>query len=420
MKVLFLNSCVHGGGAGRSLATFLKHKSTNIQATIVVPESGIMAKEFSPHADLIYMPEFIERIHRSPYKFARNIKSGFFHIVLNSWGMAVCMIKMWRLAAKLKPDVIYANHMLAKPFGVFAGSMLGIPVILHVRNIHYTKFGSAFYRFLARRKIVKQLVCNSYASSRVFEKEVPEKISIVYNSIDDHTFLKPEFHAEKTSSTITFGFVGRIVPWKGLNVLLDAFALLAKEHDNIRLVVVGENDKGLHRDLEQESKDFCKKNHIADKVEFLGFKKDVREGLKKMDVLMLPSVAPEPFGRVIIEAMAFKIPSIITAHGGSIEIIEPYKNGLWCTPGDPLSMSNAMKYFCHFPEQIQTMGDYGYEKLKEMFLSSSQSQKMNHIILNHNNSEQVQTANLPKEKLQHVIDFYNSPERFLESAQIKN
>ncbi|MEZ4846486.1 MAG: glycosyltransferase [Bdellovibrionota bacterium] len=411
MKVLFLNSCVHGGGAGRSLATFLKHKSSKIQATIVMPEAGIMAKEFEPHANLIYMPEFIERIHRSPYRFARNIKSGLFHIVLNSFGMAVCMIKMWRLALRLKPDVIYANHMLAKPFGVFAGSMLGIPVILHVRNIHYTKFGSAFYRFLARRKIVKQLVCNSYASSRVFEKEVPEKISIVYNAIDDATFLNSALPVRQSTSTLTFGFVGRIVPWKGLNVLLEAFAILAKEHDHVRLVVVGENDKGLHRDLEQEAKEYCIRHGIADKVQFLGFKKDVREGLRHMDVLMLPSIAPEPFGRVIIEAMAFRIPSIITAHGGSIEIIEPYKNGLWCTPNNALSMSNAMKYFCHFPEQISTMGEFGYQKLKEMFLSSAQSQKMNHIILNHDNVEQAQAANLPIEKLQHVLDFYKSSQK---------
>lgn len=393
MKVLFLNSCVHGGGAGRSLATYFHYKSKDIEATVVMPEEGIIAKEFAPHAKLVFMPEFVERIHRSPYKFASNIKSGLFHIILNSWALLVSIFKIRSLAKKIKPDLIYCNHMLAKPIGVIVGGMLGIPVILHVRNIHYTWFGNRFYRFLARRKIVKRLVCNSYASSRVFQGDVPEKISVLYNSIDDRFFLGQEVPPKNINKEqeIVFGYVGRLVHWKGVNILLEAFAKTQAKFPNARLLVVGENDKGLHEDLEQIYKDYCKSQGMADKVTFMGFQNDVRIPLKQMDVLVLSSIAPEPFGRVLIEAMAFHVPSIVTAHGGAIEVIENNKNGLWCKPSDAEDMSRAMNEFCLHPEKIGEMGRNGFKRLQEMFLSSTQSKKIDGFISAEQRSEVVRS-----------------------------
>ncbi|MCB0308451.1 MAG: hypothetical protein KDD48_03695, partial [Bdellovibrionales bacterium] len=68
MRVLFLNSCVNGGGAGRSLENYFKHMDSHIEAHIVLPEKGVLGEVFEQKARVWVIPEFVERIHRSAYQ----------------------------------------------------------------------------------------------------------------------------------------------------------------------------------------------------------------------------------------------------------------------------------------------------------------------------------------------------------------
>jgi glycosyltransferase involved in cell wall biosynthesis len=98
--------------------------------------------------------------------------------------------------------------------------------------------------------------------------------------------------------------------------------------------VLGDNDRQLQRNLRTEYETLAAELGIGQKTHFLGFRDDVRPYLADFDVLALPSRSPEPFGRVLIEAMALGVPPVIAAHGGAVEVVEHGRSGLAFDPRD--------------------------------------------------------------------------------------
>lgn len=337
-RVLFLNSCIHGGGAGRSLIAYLGHQASAIDPIVVLPAPGVVADQLKQVDKLVYMPEFLERIQTTntavdniagvniAYGFATLVKSG---------------LKLVRLVNELRPDVIYCNHMLAKPIGAFVGARTGVPVVFHARNIHDWPVEKQFFQGLAQLDCVKSIICNSHASAVPYEAVAPEKVHVVYNFINLERFdrarvtpvLRTEFGIDR--DTVVIGYLGRIIGWKGVDVLIRAFAKLAT-NSNVRtvLAIVGDNDGGLKTDLRAEYQALAQNLGVVERVIFTGFRDDVVPYAADFDILALPSIRPEPFGRVVIEAMALGVPPVITAHGGATEIVTDGVNGLWAKPRD--------------------------------------------------------------------------------------
>lgn len=141
----------------------------------------------------------------------------------------------------------------------------------------------------------------------------------------------------------TFLYLSRIINWKGLNILIEAFSRLEKERNDTQLIVGGDGPfkeycVSLSRSLEI--------NHIK----FLGsidFNK-TRQIFEKADVFVLPSYflknSYEGWGLVINEAMSMRLPIITTsAVGAAYDLIENGKNGFIVEENSVLSLYNAMK-----------------------------------------------------------------------------
>jgi glycosyltransferase involved in cell wall biosynthesis len=122
------------------------------------------------------------------------------------------------------------------------------------------------------------------------------------------------------------GIVGRIAPWKGQDVFLDAFARAYPDGDERAVVVgspmFGEDDylAGLHAQADRLGLD--------GRVEFTGFVEDVNGVLADLDVLVHASVTAEPFGQVVIEGLAAGVPVIAADDGGPAEILHDGVDGL--------------------------------------------------------------------------------------------
>ena len=148
----------------------------------------------------------------------------------------------------------------------------------------------------------------------------------------------------------TFIFVGRLVRDKGINELVSAFSRLSGVFSNIRLLLVGPEEKDLDP-LLPETNEEIKKN-LA--IEAVGPKKDVRPWLAAADALVFPSYR-EGFPNVVIEAGAMGLPSIVTDINGSNEIIIDGKNGVIIPSKDENAIYEAMKYFIENPCKIEQM-----------------------------------------------------------------
>ncbi len=165
----------------------------------------------------------------------------------------------------------------------------------------------------------------------------------------------------KAEGSVRFLFVGRLVYYKGCDVLIKAFA---KTKDT-ELVVVGSGN------LEGECRKLVKELGIEKRVTFLGevSEEELYLQFAMCDVFVLPSVArSEAFGLVQIEAMAFGKPVINTALPSGVPYVSLDKiTGLTVPPGDVSALADAMQWMAEHEEEREKMGEQARKRMKEEY-----------------------------------------------------
>ena len=160
---------------------------------------------------------------------------------------------------------------------------------------------------------------------------------------------------------VRFLFVGRLVYYKGIDVLLQAFSTVS----NAELVIIGSGE------LEETLKIYVKDQGMTDRVHFLGKAEEEKlyQAFAECDVFVLPSVAKsEAFGLVQLEAMAYGKPVINTnLPSGVPEVSLDGITGLTVEPGNKLELSHAMQWFVDHPEERNKMGIAARERLDQNY-----------------------------------------------------
>jgi glycosyltransferase involved in cell wall biosynthesis len=171
--------------------------------------------------------------------------------------------------------------------------------------------------------------------------DVPkDKVGLVYNAVDTDLFKPNEYLRKKLRENwgikddeIVFLFVGRIVPEKGLDYLIKAFARvqmnLLNKNIKSRLIIAG--PKG-HFDAKIPSyynyiQKLVKELNIQDKVIYIGYLQNIHEVYNMADIVVVPSVCEEACPSVILEAMATGKPVVAYAKGGIPELLEDSPHG---------------------------------------------------------------------------------------------
>jgi glycosyltransferase involved in cell wall biosynthesis len=373
--VLVLNSCVSGGGAGRSLVAYLQHADhSQMEIHVALPEPGVVACHLTHGEELHFIPELVERITRPPFPFPGEGAPAALRVAAGAAVLGLATMKVVGLCQSIRPDVLYCNHMLVKPVGAFVGALLGIPVVFHARNIHHDLWiEKRFYQRLAQFGVVHTVLCNSRASEAPYAEAVPHKTRVVPNFVDtrrfDRAHVEPRLRAELglAEGTPVVGYAGRIVRWKGVDTLIQAFARVHARVPQAVLVVLGDNDAGPSTDLKAEYMSLAERLGVGDAVRFVGFREDVAPYMADFDVLVLPSRAPEPFGRVLVESLALGVPAIITAHGGAVEVVRHDQDGLWVPPGDAPAMATAIESLLVDDGRRRAFGEAGAAHVRAAF-----------------------------------------------------
>lgn len=372
VKVLFLTSCVRGGGPGWSLFYLLKHLDRSaVDPTVVIPAAGVLAGRLeSIGVRYRICPLLPERLYT--LRFAR--AGRVWYLLSALWNFVDgcrALLALVRLIRAEKFHLIYCNNMLVKPIGALAGQVTGTPVVLHCRNIHDSFLRRTLLVQVARLSAVKRVVCISEAAERPYR--FSGKTAVVPNGVDlseyDPERVEGRLRAELglNGEEVIVGYLGRIVPWKGLDVLIDAARIVLRERRGVRFCIVGENPVGATRDLRGEYHRQAVHHGIGGQVHFLGFREDVRPYLRDFDLLALPSKAPEPFGRVNIEAMAMGVPVIATAHGGPVEIVEDGVDSFLVPPGDAGALARKILWVASDSERRRGFGERARKKARERF-----------------------------------------------------
>jgi len=247
-------------------------------------------------------------------------------------------------------DIIYANSQKAFVVGAFASAISGRPLIWRLRDVLAAAHFSATLRrvavVLANWK-AKRVIANSVATGEAFASVggKADRISVAYPGIDDAPFaaISPEAIAAIRSELGTggaklIGVFGRLSQWKGQAVFIDAIAKLPGAIG----VIVGGPLFG-HEAYAAELEENAASLGLTERIRFLGFRNDIPLLMSAMDVVVHSSIAPEPFGRVVVEGMLAGKPMVASAAGGVLEIIEHGKTGWLYEPGNPDALAATLQ-----------------------------------------------------------------------------
>jgi glycosyltransferase involved in cell wall biosynthesis len=154
---------------------------------------------------------------------------------------------------------------------------------------------------------------------------------------------------------LVFGSIGRLDSWKGFGVLLAAVRAVIERHPSATFVLVGgphEFNPGYAAQLDEQAR----RLGLGDRVRLVGHQDNPEEWMQAMDVFIHAS-QNEPFGMVVIEAMALGKAVIASAEGGPTEVITPTVNGLLSPYGNAHELAQAIIRLLDDPDLRQAMGE---------------------------------------------------------------
>ena len=189
-----------------------------------------------------------------------------------------------------------------------------------------------------------------------------ERTSVLYNPIDTETFRpSPAARASARArlgfgdSDLVVGYVGRMIEAKGIFTLLDAAERFLAGEPAARMLWVGDGEDagGLRSRI-------ARSQH-AGRHTFVDWQADMAGLYPALDSLAVPSLYPEPFGRVSVEAQAAAVPVVASRAGGLTETFIADRTGIAVEPGDADGLAKALLALMRDPERRQRMGAAGRE-----------------------------------------------------------
>ena len=273
-------------------------------------------------------------------------------------------------------DLLYANSPKSFLVAALAGVIARKPVVWHLRDIlgqgHFSAANARTVIAVANWRAAR-VVANSRATADAFVAAggKPSLVTVVHNGIDPAPFdaLGPhscrEVRAELgiASDAFVVGIFSRLHPWKGQSVLLDAVARMPGVH---ALVVGGALFSG-EAPYELELRARAELPSYAGRVHMLGARDDVPRLLAACTVVVHASVLPEPFGRVLVEAMLAGRPVIASNAGGVPEVVTDGETGVLVPPGDARALGEALDALRRDAARTAAMAQRGAARARERF-----------------------------------------------------
>ncbi|EKB50806.1 glycosyltransferase family 4 protein [Cecembia lonarensis] len=295
-------------------------------------------------------------------------------------------LKAYRFLNKLHKEepikLVYSNTLAVIVGAIFAKRNK----ISHIWHIHEIINSPRFLvRFLARQingvqrrpVVVSESVAQHWAGLLNLEPEV------IHNGIDYEPFLngKKDVYAKtglpEDRKIVTM--IGRVNPGKGQLSFLKMAKEVIREHPDALFLLVGDPYPG-YENLLEEVGDFIQDNGLGKHVMDLGFRSDVPEILKCTNVFVLPSVLPDSFPTVVLEAMASALPVVATKSGGAVEMLEEGQSGYLIEIDDIVMGSQRINYLLSHPEAAKAMGKKGRDRVLNNFSYGQFAQKMEEYI----------------------------------------
>jgi glycosyltransferase involved in cell wall biosynthesis len=339
-RVVFVDHCARLSGGELALLRLLRALGDAIDAHVILAEHGPLEQRLS---DLGVSTEVLPLAPRALHAPRERMTLGQppLHEVAAT---AAYVGALRRRLRRLRPDLVHANSLKSLIYGGVAARLAGVPAIWHVRDRiagDYLPVAAVRGVGMLARAVPDAVIANSRTTLLALDRACGGRLrampcAVVHDPLD-------AVEVEQGSSRagpLRIAMLGRIAPWKGQHVFLEAFAHAFRGRD-VEAVFVGAplfGEEGYECDLHRRARELS----IYRQVEFAGFRENVAAELARVDVVVHASLLPEPLGQVVQEAMQARLPVVAAAAGGPAEIVDDGVTGILYPPGDAGALAERL------------------------------------------------------------------------------
>ncbi len=371
MKAFFVIS-THLGGAEKSLLDLVSELyKEKVPLMVVLPKKeGPLIDSLNTQGipyKILPLPNWILSISRK-HRLGFLIKAPLSVIFFLGY-----FFKLKKFVRQNKVKVIHSTGLKYHfVLGLFALWEKRIFLVIHLRDIVHNKWILSLFNTIAKNPKVRW-ISNSKATA---ESISPIVSKVIYNGFplksetEQKGTLKQELGLEEKQSLI--GIVGAIARWKGQREFIEMARILIERGHDYHFVIVGDeiyDTKGESGEL-IDLRNRVQKLNLEKRVHFIGFQKNIENVYRSLDVLVHASIKAEPFGRVIVEAMAEGLPVTASSLGGPLEIIKSQENGLRHKPGDVKHMADNVVNILESPQVLQKIVAMGKKRALDFSMES--------------------------------------------------
>lgn len=367
MKLLCVNHTGTISGAERSLLDLLRGLPDWIEARLACPrDSPLATAARTTGIEVDHIPGNDGSLRLHPRETPR---------ALARIGAAAACTAVH--ARHMRADLIHANSIRAGLVSVPAARLIGVASVVHVRDrLPRSTVADASLRLVASG--AQTVVANSrYTAEGLRAVTTRGRLRVVYNPVDVGRFSSARLQrAARRSqlgippSAFALAVIGQITPWKGQLEAIRVLGLLRSRGVEAHLLIVGE-PKFLSAATRYDNasyqaaiEDLISAEALVDRVQLLGERSDIPAIVAALDALLVPSWE-EPFGRVVVEAMAAGLPVLATSMGGPAEIIRDGVDGLLLPPREPARWADAVACLASSARLRGQLGDAAAQRARD-------------------------------------------------------
>ncbi len=375
VRVLYCESNTDGtiGGSHYCLLGLVEHLDRAAYTpTVVFYEEHALVPRFTAVAETLVLPP------RNPVMWGAAGPRAWWSMPAALLRRAVNSLKfMTRIVGRavfLKKHgiaLLHQNNSLKRHHDwMFAAVLVGVPYVVHERGVnrHYSRLDRYFGRRASLVIPVSQCIRDFMVNGGVS----PDNVQVLYDGLDPSRVkpartadaLRQEYGLRPEQPAV--GIIGNIRAWKGQETVVRALIDVLEARPDVVCFFVGATTTGdqAYRDGLQRLIDEA---GIGDSVRFTGYQPDPASFVNLMSIVLHASIEPEPFGMVVLEAMAQRKPVVGSRAGGVVEMVVEGETGFTFPPGDAGALASHLLTLLGDPERAARMGEAGYQRLLESF-----------------------------------------------------
>jgi glycosyltransferase involved in cell wall biosynthesis len=350
-RVVYLDHVAQMSGGEIALLRLLPHL-TRVDAHVILGEDGPLADRMRASGvavEILPLAPRVRTLRKDRVLSPRRLPIG----AMVSAGLY--SVRLAKRLREIKPDLVHSNSLKSGVYGSVAARLAGVPLVWHVRDRiarDYLPPGAVWLIRAMTRYFAAEVIVNSASTMQTLRRD--SEPAIIHSVLPEVLDPQPVSPVRSNSpERPTFGMIGRVAPWKGQHVFLEAFARAFPDGQEqaafVGRAMFGEDayEEQLHR--------LAARLGVADRVEFRGFRENVWAELSGFVVVVHASITDEPFGQVIIEAQAAGKPIVASNGGGPAELITDGVDGRLFEPGDIDGLSAILRELATDPAQRQRL-----------------------------------------------------------------